>query len=144
MDDEQTLKPCPFCGSETAPTIIQIGSALHVRCGLESGGCASSGPTAFYSAEAARTAWNKRADKSKELAALRAFAQAVMDCWPDGWGIEGDELQHIAAEHGMLRPEIRHEPCGDGCRCADHVLPKEWTDGVVCYRKTALLTGADQ
>ena len=53
MADEQTLKPCPFCGSETAPTIIQIGSALHV-------------------------------------------------------------------------------------------LQKEWIDGVVCYRKTALLTGADQ
>ena len=96
-------------------------------------------------AEAARTAWNKRADQSKALAALRAFAQAVMDCWPDGWGIEGDDLQRIATEHGMLRPEIRHDPCGDSCRCADHVLQKEeWIDGVVCYRKTSLLTGEDQ
>ena len=83
-------------------------------------------------------------DQSKELAALRAFAKAVMDCWPDGWGIEGDELQHIATEHGMLIPEIRTDPCGDACRCADRVLPKEWIDGVVCYRKTALLTGVEK
>jgi len=62
---DQMLKPCPFCGSATAPTIVQIGSALFVRCGLEFGGCASSGPSVFYSSEAARTAWNKRADQSK-------------------------------------------------------------------------------
>ena len=85
-----------------------------------------------------------RIAEREACAALRSFAQAVMDCWPDGWGIEGDDLQRIATEHGMLRPEIRNEPCGDGCRCADHVLPNEWRDGVVCYRKTALLTGADK
>ena len=90
-----------------------------------------------------RRVGKRRADQSKALAALRAFAQAVMDCWPDGWGIEGDDLQRIATEHGMLRPEIRHDPCGDSCRCADHVLQKEWIDGVVCYRKTSLLTGED-
>ena len=137
------LKPCPFCGSETAPTVVSIMEiewrvcckSIHFGCGAY---------IAFHDSEQeAIAAWNKRADQSKALAALRAFAQAVMDCWPDGWGIEGDDLQHISAEHGMLRPEIRHEPCGDGCRCADHVLPNEWRDGVTCYRKTALLTGAD-
>jgi hypothetical protein len=107
------------------------------------GGCDSKSGVATTEDEAI-AAWNKRADQSKELAALRAFAKAVMDCWPDGWGIEGDELQHIATEHGMLVPEIRNSPCADGCRCAEHVLTKEWTDGVVCYRKTALLTGVDK
>ena len=116
----------------------------HVECARPyAGGCGTRGPYKSFPQEAIE-AWNKRADQAEELAALRAFAQAVMDCWPDGWGIEGDDLQHIATEHGMLVPEIRNSPCADGCRCAEHVLTKEWTDGVVCYRKTALLTGSEQ
>ena len=141
--NEQTLKPCPFCGSATAPTLIMRSVSHHVECNYADGGCGARGPYKSFPQEAL-AAWNKRADQSKELDALRAFAQAVMDCWSDGWGIEGDDLQHIATEHGMLVPEIRNSPCADGCRCAEHVLPKEWTDGVVCYRKTALLTGSKQ
>ena len=141
---DQPLKPCPFCGSETAPMPVRIAPTMvTVRCKPNMGGCDSESGVATTEYEAI-AAWNKRADQSKELAALRAFAKAVMDCWPDGWGIEGDDLQHIATEHGMLVPEIRNSPCADGCRCAEHVLPKEWTDGVVCYRKTALLTGVEK
>ena len=47
---------------------------------------------------------------------LRAFAREVMKAWPYG-GIEGDDLQEIAVKHGMLTPEIRHEPCGEWCNC---------------------------
>lgn len=47
---------------------------------------------------------------------LRAFAREVMESWPDG-GIEGDDLPEIAVKHGMLAPEIRHEPCGEWCQC---------------------------
>ena len=141
---DQPLKPCPFCGSATAPTLIMRSVSHHVECARPAaGGCGTRGPYKSFPQEAI-DAWNKRAYQSKELGALRAFAKAVMDCWPDGWGIEGDELQHIATEHGMLIPEIRTDPCGDACRCAERVLPKEWTDGVVCYRKTALLTGSKQ
>jgi len=140
---DQPLKPCPFCGSESAPTLIMRSVSNHAECNYADGGCGARGPYKSFPQEAI-DAWNKRAYQSKELGALRAFAKAVMDCWPDGWGIEGDELQHIATEHGMLIPEIKTDPCGDACRCAEHVLPKEWTDGVVCYRKTALLTGVEK
>lgn len=140
---DQTLKACQFCGSETAPVLLVYSRANHVYCGSLRGGCGARGPYKSAPQEAIE-AWNKRADQAEELAALRAFAKAVMDCWPDGWGIEGDALQHIATAHGMLIPEIRTDPCGDACRCAEHVLAKEWTDGVVCYRKTALLTGVEK
>ena len=139
----EKLKPCPFCGSESAPKIIVYYKSAYVSCDIDDGGCGAEFDS-LPGEHAAIAAWKKRADQAKELAALRAFAQEVMDCWPDGWGIDGDDLQCIATEHGMLRPEIRNEPCGDGCRCADLVLPAEWNDGVVCYRQTALLTGADQ
>nr|MBP9805624.1 hypothetical protein [Accumulibacter sp.] len=142
---ERIAHALPFdCDVIDAPTLIMRSVSNHVECARPyAGGCGTRGPYKSFPQEAI-DAWNKRADQSKELDALRAFAQAVMDCWPDGWGIEGDDLQHIATEHGMLVPEIRNSPCADACRCAEHVLPKEWTDGVVCYRKTALLTGVEK
>ena len=79
------------------------------------------------------------ADENKQL---RAFAQSIMEAWPEG-GIEGDDLQEIAVKHGMLTPEIRHEPCGDWCNCnaGVDVDGGEWELGVECFRRTALLTG---
>ncbi len=76
---------------------------------------------------------------------LRAFAVEVMEAWPDG-GIEGDDLQEIAHKHGMLAPEIRHEPCGEWCNCnaGVDVDGGEWDRGVECYRRTALLTGVEE
>ena len=76
---------------------------------------------------------------------LRAFAREVMESWPDG-GIEGDDLQEIAVKHGMLAPEIRHEPCGEWCNCnaGVDVDGGEWERGVECYRRTALLTGGEE
>ena len=73
---------------------------------------------------------------------LRAFAQAIMEAWPEG-GIEGDDLQEIACRHGMLAPEIRHEPCGEwcNCNCLGDFDSADWQRGVECYRRTALLTG---
>ncbi len=73
---------------------------------------------------------------------LRAFAVAIMESWPDG-GIEGDDLQETAVKHGMLAPEIRHEPCGEWCNCnaGVDVDGGEWERGVECYRRTALLMG---
>lgn len=80
------------------------------------------------------------AEKDEELAALRAFALAVMACWPEG-APDGGDLQAIAEKHGMLKPETRHEPCGEGCNCAEIADAQEWSFGVVCYRKTLLLMG---
>ncbi len=73
---------------------------------------------------------------------LRAFAREVMAAWPEG-GIEGDDLQEIAVKHGLLAPEIRHEPCGEWCQCngIGGYGSDDWQRGVECYRRTALLTG---
>ncbi len=76
---------------------------------------------------------------------LRAFAREVMAAWPEG-GIEGEDLQEIAVKHGMLAPEIRHEPCGEWCQCnsMNCLDSDDWKGGVECYRRTALLTGAEE
>ena len=78
---------------------------------------------------------------SDENNKLRAFAREVMEAWPEG-GIEGDDLHEIAVKHGMLAPEIRHEPCGEWCKCNAGVDVDgcEWDRGVECFRRTALLT----
>ena len=81
----------------------------------------------------------------EENTKLRAFAVEVMEAWPEG-GIEGDDLQEIAVKHGMLAPEIRHEPCGEWCNCnaGVDVDGGEWERGVECYRRTELLTGESE
>ena len=72
---------------------------------------------------------------------LRAFAQSVMSYWPDG-SPDGGDLQEIAENNGLLKQEIRHEPCGENCACNDYVSSgTEWSDGITCYRRTLLLTG---
>ena len=103
--------------------------------------CAENKPTFGYKDAyevASSLAKSYLADTNK----LRAFAQAIMEAWPDG-GIEGDDLQEIACRHGMLAPEIRHEPCGEWCQCngIGGYGGDDWQRGVECYRRTALLTG---
>ena len=68
------------------------------------------------------------ADENKKL---RAFAKDIMEAWPDGC-IEGDDLQEIAVKHGMLAPEIRHEPCGEWCQCnsMNCLDSDDWKGGV--------------
>ena len=82
---------------------------------------------------------------AEENKKLRAFAVEVMSAWPDG-GIEGDDLQEIAVKHGMLAPETRFEPCGEWCNCnsMNSLDSDDWKGGVECYRRTALLTGAEE
>ncbi len=82
---------------------------------------------------------------SDENEKLRAFAQAIMEAWPDG-GIEGGDLQEIAHRHGLLALELRYEPCGEWCNCNDGVDVDggEWERGVECYRRTALLMGESE
>lgn len=75
-----------------------------------------------------------------ELESLRAFAQAIMEAWPMG-DLDGGDLQAAAEKHGLLKPETRYEPCGEGCSCAEYADAREFADGVTCYRKTALLKG---
>ena len=77
----------------------------------------------------------------EENAKLRAFAQEIMEAWTEGSGLDGGQIQDVATKHGILRPETRYEPCSTFCNCADYTSQQEWINGVVCYRKTAMLLG---
>ena len=106
--------------------------------------CAENKPTFGYK-DAYEVASSIAKSSIEDTNKLRAFAREVMAAWPDG-GIEGDDLQEIAHKHGMLAPEIRHEPCGEWCNCnaGVDVDGGEWDRGVECYRRTALLTGESE
>lgn len=80
--------------------------------------------------------------KDDEAKQLRAFAQGVMRYWPEG-APDGGALQDLAEKHGLLKPEKRNAPCGEGCACAEYVDSQEWGLGVTCYQKTPLLTGTN-
>lgn len=67
-----------------------------------------------------------------ERDALRAFAQAVMESWPNG-DVDGGELQDAAHEHGLLH-------CSEECACEYYCVTEEVVD---CYRPTPLLTGEE-
>jgi len=77
-----------------------------------------------------------------ELDNLKSFARAVILHWPES-GIDGDELQDIAVNHGLLKTYIRHENCSvEGvsiCQCAEYCTEEEFKKGVECFRKTDLL-----
>ena len=67
-------------------------------------------------------AWLKtKADRDK----LRAFAQRVMEAWPDG-DVDGGELQEAAVACGLLELD-----------------PLFVRDGIEGYRRTPLLTGKE-
>ena len=72
---------------------------------------------------------------------LRAFAHAVMGGWPDVGGLDGFDLQMLGEKHGLLKKEVRTEPCGENCNCADGAIPSDWASGMECFRLTALVKG---
>lgn len=73
---------------------------------------------------------------------LRAFAQEIMDGWPDVGMLDGFDLQELAVKHGLLAETTRHKPCvEEGCNCAEMVDEQDWQEGVQCYHSTDLLKG---
>jgi hypothetical protein len=75
-----------------------------------------------------------------ENAKLRAFAQKMLEGWPEDFGdVDGFTIQEAAVECGLLEGETRHEPCGEDCNCASY--HGDMSGGVTCYRRTALLMG---
>ena len=77
-------------------------------------------------------------DSTDVYASLLAFAREIMSAWPEG-GIEGDDLQDIAVEHGLLVPETRYAPCSEECPCAWSATEEEFAAGVICYRRAGWL-----
>lgn len=74
---------------------------------------------------------------------MKAFILALFDkhyeC--DLMGVDGGDLQDLAEEHGILVPELHHEPCSDQyCRCAEDCYPEDWAEGINCYRLADWLT----
>ena len=65
--ESEKLKPCPFCGSESAPKIIVYYKSAYVSCDIDDGGCGAEFDS-LPGEHAAIAAWNKRADQAKELA----------------------------------------------------------------------------
>lgn len=84
---------------------------------------------------------NGRSEEREEAARLRAFAQDILEDWPDVGYLDGFDLQQLAHKHGLLVSETRFERCGEHCSCAEMVDQSEWDEGVTCFRKTALLKG---
>ena len=77
-----------------------------------------------------------------EIESLRAFSRAVLECWPDA-DVGGDMLQDLAVQHGLLEPQTKTMPCSkESCRCREYYASDQWVDGIICYRRTALVLGA--
>jgi|GEM_PF-6624592 len=74
-----------------------------------------------------------------EVAKLRAFANAILEDFPDSCP-DGFGIQKLAELHGLLEPVEVTEPCHtECCQCAEvGDFPMD------CYRKTKLLTGEQQ
>ena len=66
-----------------------------------------------------------------------AFAQEVLEASSGlQYGIDGDEIQQMAAKHGLLVASKPTEPCGEACRCAEDWGGADFAAGrVVCYRR---------
>ena len=62
-----TLRPCPFCGSSVAPTLVKTHPGTWwVSCEPEDGGCCADGPKSGrrHSAQWAANAWNDQEVRS--------------------------------------------------------------------------------
>lgn len=108
------------------------------------GGQDLAGP--WFTADQLRTAvLEDRKRREAQIDCLRAFAQGVMRSWPMG-DVDGGALQDLAIKHGLLKLQepLPTAPCGEHCGCAEFISSDEWADGIECYRKTPLLTGAQE
>lgn len=77
-------------------------------------------------------------NQTKELEALRAFALDVLNV------SLATDVQHVAIKHGLLQGEFNSKPCGSNCSCLNAYGPLKLANGIVCYRKTAILLGKEK
>ena len=69
-------------------------------------------------------------NEEKMLAFIRDLFD---DFYPECGDIDGGTLQDLAEKHGILVPEIRHEPCEDECNCSELNYDEDWKNGVSCF-----------
>ena len=82
------------------------------------------------------------AEAMADIKKLRGFAQAVLHRWPHGGVIDPSDSEENALDYGLLVETNPTEPCGPVCACREcYGLDEFKSGGVVCYRKTELLTG---
>lgn len=75
----------------------------------------------------------------EECAALRGFAQDVMEDWWDGY-LDGGTRQDLAAKHGLIVETNPIVPCGESCACTEYFNEGEQAS---CFKPTPLLTGQE-
>jgi len=73
---DHTLKPCPFCGSKTAPKLVEYCAKWYVCCETRVNGCGADFDT-FKTRQQAIDAWNRRdsavvSEKLEEKAGIEA------------------------------------------------------------------------
>lgn len=150
LDIAELASPNPWSAAHALRTLRQAleqatTTLSEVR---DAAGAESSYP--FADLPQAVTELRRKAVDAQHTAALRAFANAVMGNWPLD-GVYGDELHlsmisrifEFAVNHGLLalKDPPPTEPCGEHCMCAEYADPKEFSQGVQCYRRTPVLTG---
>lgn len=65
---------------------------------------------------------------------MKAFIKDLFDeYYPECGDIDGGELQDLAEKHGILVPEIHHEPFGEFCNCDQVCSDEEFEEGVKCF-----------
>lgn len=118
---------CPTCGNKRCP------KATDHRLD-----CTGSNEPGQAGSRYITTVLEVYAERDK----LRAFAQDVMENWPDVGSLDGYDLQMLGVKHGLLTETTHYKPCCDvGCNCAVMCYEDDWKEGVQCYRGTPLLKG---
>lgn len=67
-----------------------------------------------------------------------AFSNALVTIGLAGASADFEAIHELAMQHGLLREEVRKEPCGDDCACSEHAFP------TTCYRKTYVMAEAGE
>lgn len=127
MNEIKIIDKCPSCHSKGT---LFIGAGGYLTCSFI--GCPEPG---VGRAIAALRAELEAANKAV------VFVNALLDeYYPDPGDIDGGTFQDLAVKHGVLVAEIRHEPCGEGCACAEVYYHTDWIEGVECFRPAIWLT----
>ena len=115
-----TIDDVMKAAEDTSVTIAGVGAGL--RSAIEAYGIACAGV------------------ERVRYARLREFAKGCLDEWPDV-GMDGFDLQELAVKTGLLEAFTVTELCGENCRCIEYHGSDGFLDGVVCYRKNAMIRG---